>query len=226
MSSDWTEDRGGVAFIDDDTSFTDVIDHWARDSHPDALVTSDPEELHQHLDSGRVATVVSDLRMPGIDVLGMMEDIRRRHESVRLVVLTGYRPNGEEEKRLHQVGAEIFMKGESLRELLDELGREDVKSPSIPLLDLQSRLSTMEEKNRNLEARLKTALLINGEWTASLIETLAKTPDPDHATIYHGGKAFTVSELINDLKNDTDRGLHFLRLWVSARRRFNKEGRG
>lgn len=219
MSAEWDQPEGGVLFLDDDAEFTDFLQGWAEESQTEAIATTQPKALHEGLLTGSIKTVVSDLRMPGVDAIRLLEETRYRHPNVRLIVLSGYEPNAEERPRLLAIGAEIRRKSE-MGALLEELGELPPPAETLKIVDYRARISALEERNRSLQAQIEDAADVQRQWTSVIADRLKRMPDGDKAIIYFRDEAFSVAELIDDLERVTPRGRQFLRLWASAFKRF------
>jgi CheY-like chemotaxis protein len=81
----------------------------------------DGREALDAIDAGPPAVVVTDMQMPGLDGLGLVEEVRRRHPHIPVVLMTAY---GSEEIALRALrsGAASYVPKRALaRELLDTI---------------------------------------------------------------------------------------------------------
>lgn len=112
-----------LLLVDDDEVIRHVIAEYLEHEGFPVLVAHDGTEALDLFDSGRVAAVVSDLRMPEMNGLELTRRIRARDATVPIVIISGC-ATSEDERRLRQAGATgVLRKTEGLSPLLGLLRR-------------------------------------------------------------------------------------------------------
>lgn len=93
-----------VMFIDDEEGVLVSWNRFLTEKGLDVLTAQDGESAIAELRHNPVDVVVSDLRMPNVDGLELLQWLRDRQPNTRFILLTGY---GDEdvEKRARQLGA-------------------------------------------------------------------------------------------------------------------------
>jgi CheY-like chemotaxis protein/anti-sigma regulatory factor (Ser/Thr protein kinase) len=92
-----------------------------RDANLVVAYAGDGRAALDAIDAGPPAVVVTDMQMPGMDGLGLVEEVRRRHPEIPVVLMTAY---GSEEIALRALrsGAASYVPKRALaRELLDTI---------------------------------------------------------------------------------------------------------
>ena len=119
-----------VAFLDDDPSFVEALAQWQTVHGLPRLASTRKEDVLQWVSSGEVSTVVSDLRMPDIDGISFLEQVKKIAPSTSLVLCTGFSPTSREMSRLDRLGASVVSKSdlplffEELKESFDRRTRK------------------------------------------------------------------------------------------------------
>ena len=114
-----------------------------------AVHANDGAALLTQLESVRVDVIVSDVRMPGLDGIGMVRELRRRGDRTPVVMLTTFE-DSELLLAAVEAGAQAFLlKGASSEDLLSAIERacrgEQWLAP-VALDPLRGRLSAAAEK--------------------------------------------------------------------------------
>ena len=190
-----------AAFVDDDPQFLETMRLWQRNVRMAERTTFEAEECLQWVRRGEVDLVISDLRMPGIDGVRLLERAKELNPNVQPVLLTGFEPDERERVRLEQIGAKVFSKMTDLRELLESIVTEEPRIAK-QLVELQSELSTLKKMHE--------------EWISDLISQLEAIPGLDQAWISGAEEPFTVAQLIDDIRQLRPRGIEHIRLWRNA----------
>jgi ActR/RegA family two-component response regulator len=191
-----------TAFVDDDPQFLETMRLWQESVNVPQRTTDDKNECLTWVKSGDVDAVICDLRMPGFDGVSLLEEVHRVRPSARLYLLTGFEPTTEERKRLDAISAEVLYKMTDLRDLLESLTGQKPNESAQQLIDLQSKVATLEGMHR--------------EWTRDLVESLEAIPNASEAWVSGGEEPFTIADMINDIKTLSPRGLEHVRLWRNA----------
>jgi response regulator RpfG family c-di-GMP phosphodiesterase len=82
-------DRGQVLVVDDDPLIREVVQELFREAGYDCEVAPDGRQGFAAFRAWRPSLVVTDLRMPGLDGLGLLKAAREIDPEVAVVVLTG-----------------------------------------------------------------------------------------------------------------------------------------
>lgn len=135
-----------VLIADDDVEFREVLGETLERLGYDVLGVGDGRAAMAKLDQlearapGSVQCVLSDVRMPDGTGVDLLRHVRRNHPGIRVVLISGYAPDGESELAL---GADGFLSKpfdvQTLRSvlqsaLMDSQSASDstTKSPSLP----------------------------------------------------------------------------------------------
>ncbi len=83
-------DRIKVLVVDDETDFIDLfVKRFRMRNLEVAAVGGGPQAL-EHLREHDTDVVVLDVRMPGMDGMETLREIKKRHPSVEVIMLTGH----------------------------------------------------------------------------------------------------------------------------------------
>jgi two-component system C4-dicarboxylate transport response regulator DctD len=179
-----------VMMIDDDASIRSAIEQWLTLNGFQVRVFSAAQDCLDVVDSDFNGAVISDIRMPGLDGLGLLEQLQVRDRQLPVILLTGHGdvPLAVEAMRS---GAYDFLEKpfapQALLECLQRameyrqriIERRHGTGPSEPRQRLQARLlgasSSMIELRRQLLelAQVPVNVLIRGE-TGSGKEEVAR----------------------------------------------------
>lgn len=200
-----------AAFVDDDVEFLRTIESWQMGVGMPAKATSSPEESLDWVRKREVGVLVSDLRMPGLDGVDLLERARELSKGVRLVLCTGYTPSEQELVRLNRISAQVLSRTTDLNSFLSSLLAEPPDPATSRLAEVQERLEVLEKVHR--------------EWTADLLEQIGAVPNARQAFIAGVSEPTSVADMIRDIEALTPRGIEYIRLWRSALKRLRTMGR-
>ena len=93
-----------VLFVDDEEGVRTSWDRMLSDHGFDVTTAEDGNKAINEMRNHPVDVVVSDLKMPGLDGVQLLEWIHDRHPETRFILLTGY-GNEEVERRVRELGA-------------------------------------------------------------------------------------------------------------------------
>lgn len=79
-----------ILLADDDESFRDVMRFHLEDRGYEVEAARDGEEALERFREKPVPVVISDLKMPRLDGLGLLEELRRLSEDVLVIVVTAF----------------------------------------------------------------------------------------------------------------------------------------
>ncbi|MEO0437466.1 MAG: nitrogen regulation protein NR(I) [Pseudomonadota bacterium] len=84
------EKLGSVWVVDDDQSIRWVLERALTQAGIQQECFSDAESLLKELESQQPDVVISDIRMPGLDGLGLLERIRSEHPALPVIITTAH----------------------------------------------------------------------------------------------------------------------------------------
>jgi len=79
-----------ICILDDDASMSEMMQATLQQLGYDAVGTSDPQEVLDHIRAGRCRVVISDLKMPGMDGQTFLEQALEIDPGVHVILMTGY----------------------------------------------------------------------------------------------------------------------------------------
>lgn len=122
-----------VLLVEDDEALRQALELALRDLGWRVRCVADGEEAVRQMGLARPAVVVTDLRLPGLDGVEVVERLRTEHAAVPVVVASGHLGEGER-RRLERMGvAEILAKPFSP----DALDRSLRQALGLPVRDLE-----------------------------------------------------------------------------------------
>ncbi|HEY2390897.1 MAG TPA: response regulator [Candidatus Angelobacter sp.] len=183
-----------IGFIDDQEDYLDHLMSEQIDRQVASVVTSDPAECMEWVRENKVDVLVVDLRMEGKDGLAIAQEAQNVKD-LEIVLLTGHDPTPSEKERAEELGVPIHRK-DSLAELLDGLEKD-----------------RMNPEMRRLRHREKVLLAAHSMWVEDFVTKLKSIPDFEKTIISSEDGAFTVAELVDDIKELRPRGREYIRLW-------------
>lgn len=74
----------------------------------EVLTAASGEEALQKLESGPFDLVITDIAMPGMDGLELLQYIKRKYPATKVIVITAY-GSDERQERAYQLGAEKYI---------------------------------------------------------------------------------------------------------------------
>jgi len=98
-----------VHFIDDDPAAGDLFRRFARNKNYDILIFKKPLEALQDIRENNSDLVITDLSMPGMSGLELLESIRQADIEVPVIMITGFSTEDNAIKAL-RLGATDFIK--------------------------------------------------------------------------------------------------------------------
>src|SRR5216684_4015920 len=138
-----------VAFVDDSHNFLESMKGWQAAVGMEEMTTAEPQTVLEWVRSGRVDVVVSDLKMPSVDGVTLLEMAHEIAPTIQCVLLTGYRPSEGETKRLRAIGCDIVQKPTEIQRLMRKLAGEtpnsSVASQDATIAALRTRVEALEQ---------------------------------------------------------------------------------
>lgn len=90
LNSSESENTGKILFVDDEESITKTLYRQFMPLGYDVLLSNNPEEALELLESQVVDVVVSDMRMPQMDGATFLEKVHEKWPDIQRILLTGY----------------------------------------------------------------------------------------------------------------------------------------
>ena len=79
-----------LLIVDDERAVRESCREVAETLGFSTLVADSPEQAYRMLDSSNMDVVLLDLRLPGMNGLEVLREIKRRHSDILVVIMTGY----------------------------------------------------------------------------------------------------------------------------------------
>ena len=98
-----------IHFIDDDPTAGDLFRRFSRDKNYDVQIFRDPVEALQDINDNSSSLVITDLSMPNMSGLELLETIRNTDIELPVIMITGFSTEDNAIKAL-RLGAADFIK--------------------------------------------------------------------------------------------------------------------
>jgi DNA-binding NtrC family response regulator len=79
-----------VLFVDDEMDFLETLMKRMKKRHVDAAGVKSGEEALESLNQSPVDVVVLEVKMPGMDGIETLREIKKRHPLIEVIMLTGH----------------------------------------------------------------------------------------------------------------------------------------
>ncbi|MGD2083808.1 MAG: nitrogen regulation protein NR(I) [Chromatiales bacterium] len=163
-----------VWVIDDDRSIRWVLERALQRADMDVRTFDNAADALAALDADRPDAVVSDIRMPGIDGLELLERIHDRHPQLPVLIMTAHSDLDSAVSAFHGGAFEYLPKPFDVDEAVDQVrracrqGHRDDRDRDLPALkapEIIGEAPAMQEVFRAIGrlARSNITVLINGE---------------------------------------------------------------
>jgi len=117
-----------VHFIDDDPAAGDLFRRFARNKEYDILIFKDPIEALKDIRENGSHLVITDLSMPGMSGLELLEAIRQTDIEVPVIMITGFSTEDNAIKALRLGATDFIKKPYDADELLEQVDQVLQKS--------------------------------------------------------------------------------------------------
>lgn len=97
-----------VLLVDDEKEFVHSLSERLQTRHFNSSVVYDGEQALDFLDRDEPDVMVLDLKMPGIDGIEVLRNVKRDHPNVEVIILTGH-GSDREEKLARELGAFAYL---------------------------------------------------------------------------------------------------------------------
>ena len=82
--------RGSILVVDDDALFRKALARYLDEEGYEVSSTEDPQSALETLEERSFDLVLTDLRMPGMDGIALIERVRQIDPEILSIVITGY----------------------------------------------------------------------------------------------------------------------------------------
>jgi DNA-binding NtrC family response regulator len=131
-----------VLLVDDEIEFLETLVKRMKKRNVNVFGVKSGEEALKFLEQNPLDVVVLDVRMPGMDGIETLREIKKRHPLVEVIMLTGH-ANMEVAVQGMELGAfDYLMKPMDIDDLLYKVQ------------DAQKKKSIQEDKIKNMEAKV------------------------------------------------------------------------
>lgn len=153
-----------VLIVDDEEILTWIMSRTlSKDRRKyEVLVANDCEKALQIMDETPVDLVITDIRMPGMSGLDLLEEIRERHPETKVIVMTAY-GSPDIQKEANQRGCLQYLEKPFKIEELRNLILEALKVTKKGFVGRVADLQLTDIIQLNCLARMKTALSVSKE---------------------------------------------------------------
>ncbi len=80
-----------ILIVDDEPDMLKLLSMIIRDKTPyEITTTNNPVEAVELVRNGSFDVVITDLKMPGLDGLQLLEEVKKRDEDVPVIIITAY----------------------------------------------------------------------------------------------------------------------------------------
>jgi DNA-binding NtrC family response regulator len=156
-----------VLLVDDEQDFTESLAERLQLRDVEADVAHDGEQALEVVQAEVPDVMVLDLRMPGIDGLEVLRQVKKSHPKVEVVILTGHGTDKDEAEALRLGASAYLRKPVDVDQLVKTLQHEKLKVLLVD--DEQEFVDSLSER---LELRnLETEVAKNGEEALAAVKT-------------------------------------------------------
>jgi DNA-binding NtrC family response regulator len=85
-----THDPSSILVVDDEKEMRQLLQDILEEEHYRVVVASDGQEALAHMESENFPVVVTDLRMKGLDGLGLLAQVVQKHPESNLIMMTAF----------------------------------------------------------------------------------------------------------------------------------------
>lgn len=108
-----------ILVIDDDPDVLELVTDVLQDAGYETTTAADGEEAAQLLAWQTFDMVVSDIMLPRLNGMRLLERVRREHPRMPVVLISGYATHELADEAMRRGGAHILLKPFSPADLLD-----------------------------------------------------------------------------------------------------------
>lgn len=175
-----TQSRGSatILFVDDETPILKALERTASAMGWPALTASDPIDALELLENAEFAVVVADFRMPHMDGVELLAEVRRRSPKSERVLLTAFADEDALARGINEAGISRFLRKPWKREMLVSILEQAMQQArlrrenTILVERIRSRNEELSYLNRLLQERIDeketTLIRFRRRWDVAL----------------------------------------------------------
>lgn len=118
-----THDPSSILVVDDEKEMRQLLRDVLEEEHYRVVVASDGQEALAHLESEPFPVVVTDLRMKGLDGLGLLAQVVHKHPESNLIMMTAFGTVESAVEAMKQGAFDYLTKPVKADELLVTVGK-------------------------------------------------------------------------------------------------------
>ena len=135
--------RGTILIVDDDALFREALTRYLDASGHDVTSVRDPQSAVQKLEEGAFELVLTDLKMPGMDGIALIERIQQVDPDILSIVITGF---GTTDRSIEALNRGAFWFIDKSYDRISSFG---------PLVDKALEFRRLKTSNRQLQRQLQ-----------------------------------------------------------------------
>jgi DNA-binding NtrC family response regulator len=141
-------DAARILVVDDEPDMVDNLTRILRHAGYRCLAATDPQRALELIETSRPDLVLTDLRMPGLDGLGLIDRARDLDPALPVVVITAY--------------ATIESAVEAIRRgAVDYVTKPFLLEPLLVVVERALRQRVLQQENQNLRQQLRDTLVLD-----------------------------------------------------------------
>ncbi|MFN2376676.1 MAG: sigma-54-dependent transcriptional regulator [Candidatus Binatia bacterium] len=189
--------KGAILVVDDEAASRESLRDVLADEGYDVMVAADGAEAAARLESSEFDVVITDLRMPGLDGVGLLREVRRLCPQTLVVLMTAHASVETAVEALRQGAHDYMIKPLVFDEVLTKVSR---------LLDRREMAWQVQYLRREVESRYDFDNLIGESAVMRQIVTRIHKVAPTTSTVLITGESGVGKEVVaRAIHRDSDR---------------------
>jgi len=116
--------RGTILLVDDDKATLKLLENIVRNAGHNLTVAQDGKEALKIFRRGGIDLIITDIRMPKMDGIDLLRQIKKEKPETKVIVVTALSPNTIDINEFRNAGAEGILfkpfKSKELREMVEK----------------------------------------------------------------------------------------------------------
>ena len=141
-----------IMVVDDEKAFTEMLVLTLREMKEDAVMAFSGRECLERLDETGIDVVILDIKMPGMDGIETLKEIKKRFPLVEVIMLTGHGTIETSVKGMKLGAFDYLLKppdfDELMRKVVEARERKDQQEDRIRLAEGQALLRESRKGGR------------------------------------------------------------------------------
>ncbi|HDM78966.1 MAG TPA: response regulator, partial [Deltaproteobacteria bacterium] len=79
-----------VLIVDDEKNYLILLEALLSDEGYEVIVTSSPQEALKIAENREIDLIITDMKMPGISGMDLMDRVHRRYPEIPVIMMTAY----------------------------------------------------------------------------------------------------------------------------------------